>query len=160
MKKKTSEIWEGKEAQEDWANKYPWNTFFGKTKSELMNALDKIIKTQREQAEQIGFEKAFKLNDTTVEYIEKQRKQAYLEGLNANYARTYKSSQSYLKGYEDGAKPREENLGYIRQYFGELDKNKTFTAGKLWEIFNTFAPLMTPEQEQEIIAELKKHFKS
>jgi len=47
-----------------------------------------------------------------------------LEGLNANYARTYKSSQSYLKGYEDGAKPREENLGYIRQYFGELDKTR------------------------------------
>jgi hypothetical protein len=159
MKKKTSEIWEGKEAQEDWANKYPWNTFFGETKSELMNALDKIIKTQREQAEQIGFEKAFKLNDTTVEYIEKQREQAYLEGLDANYARTYKSSQSYLKGYEDGAKSG-EGLGFIRQYLGEQGIYKTYTGTELLRIFNTFAPLMTPEQEKEIIEELKKHFKS
>jgi hypothetical protein len=35
---------------------------------------------------------------------EKEREEAYQEDLNANYARTYKSSQSYLRGYKDGKK--------------------------------------------------------
>lgn len=43
------------------------------------------------------------------------------------------------------------SLGFIRQYLGELPPEKTFTAKELWEVFNVFAPLMTKEQEKEVI---------
>lgn len=47
------------------------------------------------------------------------------------------------------------NLGFIRQYLGELPPDKTVTAKELWKIFNSFAPLMTVEQEKELVEALK-----
>lgn len=47
------------------------------------------------------------------------------------------------------------NLGFIRQYLGEVPPDRTFTAKELWEVFNAFAPLMTIEQEKEIVEAIK-----
>lgn len=47
------------------------------------------------------------------------------------------------------------NLGFIRQYLGEVSPERTFTAKELWEVFNTFAPLMSEEQEKEIVETIK-----
>lgn len=47
------------------------------------------------------------------------------------------------------------NLGFIRQYLGELPPDKMVSARELWEIFNTFAPLMTEEQEKQLVEALK-----
>lgn len=47
------------------------------------------------------------------------------------------------------------DLGFIRQYLGELPPDKMVSARELWEIFNTFAPLMTEEQEKQLVEALK-----
>lgn len=47
------------------------------------------------------------------------------------------------------------SLGFIRQYLGELPKDRTFTAGELWEVFEAFAPLMTEEQQKMLVESLK-----
>lgn len=47
------------------------------------------------------------------------------------------------------------NLGFIRQYLGELPPYTMVSARELWEIFNVFAPLMTVEQEKELVEALK-----
>lgn len=56
-------------------------------------------------------------------------------------------------------KEKPSDLGLLRQYFGEVPKDKTFTADELWHVFNSFSPLMTKEQEKELIGELKKIIK-
>jgi len=51
--------------------------------------------------------------------------------------------------------PETSNLGFIRQYLGEVPPDRTFTAKELWEVFNAFAPLLTKEQEKEIVDAIK-----
>lgn len=46
------------------------------------------------------------------------------------------------------------NLGFIRQFLGELPPDKTFTAKELWEVFETFAPLMSEETEKKLVERL------
>lgn len=41
-------------------------------------------------------------------------------------------------------------FGQLRQYFGETSK-ETFSREELYEVFSTFCPLMTKEQEEMII---------
>ncbi len=43
------------------------------------------------------------------------------------------------------------NLGFIRQYLGEVPPERRFTAKELWEVFNTFAPLMSEETEKKLV---------
>jgi hypothetical protein len=60
-----------------------------------------------------------------------------------------------------GFKFRQEkdmNLGFIRQYLGELSPDTMVSAKELWKIFNAFTPLMTEEQEKMLITELDKVF--
>lgn len=47
------------------------------------------------------------------------------------------------------------SLGFIRQYLGELPPDTMVSAKELWKIFNSFAPLMTEEQENELVEALK-----
>lgn len=47
------------------------------------------------------------------------------------------------------------NLGYIRQYLAELPDDKMVSAKELWKIFNAFAPIMTEEQEKQLVESLK-----
>lgn len=47
------------------------------------------------------------------------------------------------------------NLGFIRQYLGEVPPDRTFTAKELWEVFNAFAPLMSEEIEKKMVESLK-----
>lgn len=56
-------------------------------------------------------------------------------------------------------KEKHTNLGFIRQYLGELPPDAMVSAKELWEIFNAFAPLMTVEQERELVKSLKKLLK-
>ena len=46
------------------------------------------------------------------------------------------------------------NLGQIRQYLGEQSEGKMYSAKELWEIFDTFQPLMTKEQKEQLIDHL------
>jgi hypothetical protein len=36
----------------------------------------------------------------------------------------------------------QQNLGFVRQYFGEIDDTRTFTAKEIWGIMNIFNPLV------------------
>lgn len=51
-----------------------------------------------------------------------------------------------------------KNAGLYRQLFGEsgvYHSKKTFNSKELWEIFNDYAPLFTPEQLEDIKKTLK-----
>ena len=47
-------------------------------------------------------------------------------------------------------------LGLLRQYLGEQTEGTIYTAKELYAIIEVFAPLMTEEQEKELIEALKK----
>jgi len=91
------------------------------------------------------------------------------------FASTYKSSQSYLRGFEDGKRETEDfymnqtanehdnlireeernkwklkNAGLYRQLFGELRRGEVYTTEHIWEILNGYCPLFTPEQLEDI----------
>lgn len=46
-------------------------------------------------------------------------------------------------------------ISMLRQWLGELPDDKTFTAKELWEAINSFCPLMTKEQEEQLLISLK-----
>jgi len=91
--------------------------------------------------------------------------EAELEKVGEEASWDWGSDGTFLKSFLlEQLKKREEevrrekvgmNLGFIRQYLGEVPKDTIFTADELWKVFNTFAPLMTKEQEKELVEALK-----
>ena len=75
--------------------------------------------------------------------------------------------EGYIKGLKFAEKteqPKENikkeiyspsNLNHLRQYLGELPDNYLISAKELYRIVEVMAPLMTEEQEQQIVKALK-----
>jgi hypothetical protein len=48
----------------------------------------------------------------------------------------------------------QQNLGFVRQYFGEVDDSRTFTAKEIWGIMNIFNPLV-PKNFHDVGCEIQ-----
>lgn len=74
------------------------------------------------------------------------------------YGCSFEGTAEDLKPSEEKKDWEEEkipSLGFIRQFFAEQPTEKTYTAKELWKVFETFAPMMTEEQEKMVVESLK-----
>ena len=89
------------------------------------------------------------------------------KGINQTYRISYADTLLFVL-HEDSVKDlhsllselletetKTSNLGFIRQYLGEVPPERRFTAKELWEVFNTFAPLMSKETEKKLVEAIK-----
>jgi hypothetical protein len=65
--------------------------------------------------------------------------------LEAEVQELKKTLNSGRKMYQIGKE--EANLGFVRQYFGEITDDRTFTAKEIWGIMNIFNPLVPRVKE-------------
>lgn len=59
------------------------------------------------------------------------------------------------KAYEAGKSEKFSSLSFLRQLFAELSPDHTFTAKQLHEAIESFHPLMTKEQEKQLVDNLR-----
>ena len=71
---------------------------------------------------------------------------------------TSKAIESFIENLLEQERRRLtiKNAGLYRQLFGEMSSDKTFTAKEVWEIMNSYQPLFTREQEEEIKSIINK----
>ena len=50
---------------------------------------------------------------------------------------------------QEAVNPEILHLGFVRQYFGDVDDDRKFTAKEIWEVMNRFAPLAVKPMGKE-----------